>query len=61
MDTRKLAQELDWHPAVTFRQGLTRTVAWYLENASWAAAVTSGRYREWIAFHYGAATVQAGP
>ena len=35
IDFSRTRKELGWRPAVTFEEGLNRTVRWYLENASW--------------------------
>jgi dTDP-glucose 4,6-dehydratase len=54
IDTRKLEAELRWKPRENFTTGLRKTVAWYLDNATWIESVTSGRYQHWIELHYGA-------
>ena len=54
IDSTKLREELGWAPAVTFEEGLRRTVSWYLENPGWVARAVSGEYRDWIARNYGA-------
>ena len=48
----KLA-ELGWEPAVTFAEGIERTVAWYRENESWWQPIRSGEYRSYYERHYG--------
>jgi dTDP-glucose 4,6-dehydratase len=53
MDSRKLERELGWKPQETFETGIRKTVAWYLDNQSWVANVTSGAYRNWVEKHYG--------
>jgi dTDP-glucose 4,6-dehydratase len=35
VDCSKLERELGWRPAVSFEEGLRRTVAWYLEREDW--------------------------
>jgi dTDP-glucose 4,6-dehydratase len=30
-----MRDELDWRPSVTLREGLERTVDWYLANEDW--------------------------
>ena len=50
----KLA-ELGWEPAVTFAEGIERTVAWYRENESWWQPIRSGEYRSYYERHYGKA------
>jgi dTDP-glucose 4,6-dehydratase len=55
IDARKIAGELKWAPRETFESGLERTVRWYLDNASWLAAVTSGEYHNWVSLNYATA------
>ena len=50
----KLA-ELGWEPAVTFAEGIERTVGWYRENESWWQPIRSGEYRSYYERHYGKA------
>ncbi len=52
IDAGKVSRELGWKPAETFESGLRKTVAWYLDNPDWVAAVTSGTYRQWIEKNY---------
>ncbi len=54
IDARKIERELGWRPQESFETGIRKTVAWYLENADWAARVQDGSYREWVGKHYGA-------
>jgi dTDP-glucose 4,6-dehydratase len=55
IDARKIARELKWAPRESFESGLERTVRWYLDNASWLAAVTSGEYHKWVSLNYATA------
>jgi dTDP-glucose 4,6-dehydratase len=52
INTSKINRELGWRPAETFEGGLRKTVAWYLENASWVDGVRTGAYRDWIRKNY---------
>ena len=52
IDASHLASRLGWKPSVTFEEGLSHTVDWYLENASWMEEVTSGDYQQYYAKHY---------
>ncbi len=54
IDCRKIRRELDWTPAVRFKDGLRQTVEWYLSNQEWVKGVQSGAYREWIEANYAA-------
>ena len=44
IDSSKLQRELGWQPAITFEDGIERTVRWYLDNEEWFDSVTSGEY-----------------
>ena len=35
IDSKKLINELNWLPKISFEEGLRRTVSWYLENMEW--------------------------
>jgi dTDP-glucose 4,6-dehydratase len=52
IDFSRLRRELGWKPSVTFKEGLERTVRWYLCNPDWTDAVISGEYRKWIKRNY---------
>jgi dTDP-glucose 4,6-dehydratase len=35
IDASKINKELGWKPSVTFEEGLSETIDWYLENTEW--------------------------
>ena len=45
IDAGKLKAELGWAPSVTFEEGMSRTVDWYLTNQPWVKRVLDGSYR----------------
>ncbi|WP_456379702.1 dTDP-glucose 4,6-dehydratase [Thiolapillus sp.] len=45
IDASKIEQELGWMPEETFESGMTKTVDWYLNNATWCQRVLDGSYR----------------
>ncbi|MBS1920186.1 MAG: dTDP-glucose 4,6-dehydratase [Bacteroidetes bacterium] len=53
IDASKINKELGWKPSVTFEQGLSETIDWYLENKEWLEHVTSGEYRKYYEGQYG--------
>ena len=55
IDASKLRRELGWRPAESFETGMRKTVRWYVDNAAWVAAVTSGEYHKWISLNYATA------
>jgi dTDP-glucose 4,6-dehydratase len=52
IDATKISRELGWKPSVTFEQGLSQTIDWYLENAEWLKHVTSGEYQKYYEAQY---------
>jgi dTDP-glucose 4,6-dehydratase len=47
IDASKINKELGWSPTVTFEQGLSETIDWYLNNEDWLDSVTSGNYQNY--------------
>ncbi|MFN3951805.1 MAG: dTDP-glucose 4,6-dehydratase [Thermaurantimonas sp.] len=47
IDASKINRELGWKPSVTFEQGLSETIDWYLNNTEWLQHVTSGAYQRY--------------
>lgn len=52
IDATKINKELGWSPSVTFEQGLSETIDWYLENEEWLNSVTSGDYQKYYSEMY---------
>lgn len=52
IDANKLKNNLGWTPTVTFEEGLSKTIDWYLENESWLKNVTSGAYQKYYEGQY---------
>jgi dTDP-glucose 4,6-dehydratase len=47
IDSSKIMNELGWKPSVTFEEGLSQTIDWYLENKDWLSNITSGQYQKY--------------
>ena len=47
IDATKINLELGWRPSVTFEEGLSQTIDWYLINKAWLEQVTSGAYQHY--------------
>jgi dTDP-glucose 4,6-dehydratase len=47
IDANKINRELGWYPSVTFEEGLSETIDWYLNNTEWLQQVTSGDYQNY--------------
>ena len=43
IDATKIQKELGWNPSVTFEEGLSKTIDWYLENTRVARSYYFGR------------------
>jgi dTDP-glucose 4,6-dehydratase len=52
IDASHLENRLGWKPSITFEQGLSATVDWYLANGAWLDEVTSGEYQKYYDNHY---------
>lgn len=52
IDASKIKRELGWSPSVTFEEGLSKTIDWYLSNEVWLNSVTSGNYQDYYKKQY---------
>ncbi|HAI82914.1 MAG TPA: dTDP-glucose 4,6-dehydratase [Chitinophagaceae bacterium] len=52
IDATKINKELGWSPSVTFEEGLSLTIDWYLNNTEWLNNVTSGSYQAYYEQQY---------
>ena len=52
IDAGKIEKELGFKPSVDFKEGLEKTIDWYLENVEWLTNVTSGDYQNYYSKHY---------
>ncbi|MBS1616005.1 MAG: dTDP-glucose 4,6-dehydratase [Bacteroidetes bacterium] len=52
IDAGKIHRELGWSPSVTFEEGLSQTLDWYLANEEWLSHVTSGAYQDYYEKQY---------
>lgn len=52
IDANKINKELGWKPSVTFEEGLSKTIEWYLANEEWLKNVTSGAYQQYYQNQY---------
>lgn len=52
IDASKLKRELSWSPSLQFKEGLAKTVDWYLNNKNWLQSVTSGEYQKYYSNQY---------
>src|SRR5690606_18368780 len=52
IDATKINEELGYKPSVTFEEGLSKTIDWYLTNKDWLEEVTSGEYQHYYDKQY---------
>ena len=52
LDVSKIKKSLGWSPSITFEEGLSRTIDWYLNNKEWLENVTSGEYKNYYKLNY---------
>ncbi len=52
IDASKINNELGWKPSVTFEEGLSETIDWFLSNQDWLNHVTSGEYQKYYQEQY---------
>jgi dTDP-glucose 4,6-dehydratase len=52
IDATKLNKELGWKPSVTFEQGLSITIDWYLNNQEWLNNIINGEYQNYYKKQY---------
>jgi dTDP-glucose 4,6-dehydratase len=52
IDATKINRELGWKPSVTFQEGLSETIDWFLANTEWLNNVTSGNYQHYYESMY---------
>jgi dTDP-glucose 4,6-dehydratase len=47
IDATKLKNDLGWEPSLQFKEGLSKTIDWYLANTEWLQQITSGNYQQY--------------
>jgi dTDP-glucose 4,6-dehydratase len=52
IDASKINNEFGWKPSVSFEEGLSQTIDWYLQNGEWLKHVTSGAYKQYYDQQY---------
>lgn len=52
IDASKINKELGWKPSVTFEQGLSKTIDWYLNNTEWMHNIVNGVYESYYEKQY---------
>ena len=47
IDPSKISRELDWTPEIPFREGIQKTIDWYLQHREWWEPILSGAYQDY--------------
>ena len=53
IDPAKIHAELGWLPETMFKDGIKKTIRWYLDNKEWWEDIISGDYQNYYAEMYG--------
>ena len=53
IDPTKIHTELGWLPETMFKDGIKKTIAWYLDNKDWWEKIVSGEYTQYFEKMYG--------
>ena len=53
IDPAKIHGELGWLPETMFKDGIRKTIQWYLDNQEWWETLRSGEYRKYYEKMYG--------
>ena len=53
IDPSKIHAELGWLPETMFRDGIKKTIRWYLDNEEWWKTIISGEYQQYYEKMYG--------
>ena len=53
IDPAKIRRELGWLPETMFKEGIQKTIRWYLDNKAWWERIISGEYQNYFEKMYG--------
>ena len=53
IDPAKIYNELGWLPETKFKDGIKKTIKWYLDNHNWWETIISGEYKDYYQKMYG--------
>ena len=46
MDNSKIKNMLEWEPKTNFKNGLDKTIRWYLDNKEWWLSINNNKYQQ---------------
>lgn len=47
IDATTIKEQIGWEPKVTFEEGISMTIDWYLDNQEWVNSVIDGSYQKY--------------
>ncbi len=53
IDSTKIKGELGWNPKFKFKDAVSQTIKWYLDNKQWWERIISGEYQNYYQTQYG--------
>ncbi len=53
IDSTKIESELGWKPKFNFKDAVSQTIKWYLDNKQWWERIISGEYQNYYQTQYG--------
>ena len=53
IDPAKIHRELGWLPETMFKEGIQKTIRWYVDNKAWWERIISGEYQNYFEKMYG--------
>jgi len=53
IDPTRAERELGFQPEISFQEGISDTIRWYLDHADWCRRIQTGEYRQWVRDLYG--------
>ena len=53
MNIEKIKKELNWEPKISLKEGLIKTIGWYLDNPGWVDKIRKHQeYQSWVKDNY---------
>jgi len=53
IDASKLRTDLGWEPSISFEEGMSQTISWYIEHETWWQRIKTGQYLTYYETWYG--------
>lgn len=53
IDPSKIERNIGWKPEMSFEEGISKTVDWYIGNKGWWQSIISGEYMKYYNVQYG--------